>query len=184
MKTYRGDSDYKTAFERAATCLIYASIEDRTERMAAVNALIIEYVTQIGENPDGDILERLTDYILYEDLEGDMRTDKACDEYPVLTERQMSRRHEKESSIHLAEDYDTAGNNRALPIRRKRSVKENTFVGKLARMKNRKRKAQYKRDTSPGEINSYNLRDTGGALADDFVECIGLGEKWSNGIFG
>ncbi|MCY9760405.1 hypothetical protein M5X06_12830 [Paenibacillus alvei] len=181
MTTFRGDSDYKTSFERAATCLIDAKIEDRDERMTAVQALIDEYVASIGERPDGAIIEQLTDYILFEELEGDMRTDKINDEYPILSERQMARRFERECGLEIAENLDTEGRNRATPIRRRRTTKESRFVDKLAQMKNRKRSAQYKRDTSPGSVISYNLRDTGGAFADDFVDCRGLGERWANG---
>ncbi|MFW5434334.1 hypothetical protein [Paenibacillus apiarius] len=181
MKAFRGDSDYKAAFERAATCLIDAKIEDRDERMTAVQALIDEYVAQIGERPDGAILEQLTDYILFEELEGDTRTDKINDEYPILSERQMARRYEREYSLDLAENHDTDGVSRAAPTRRRRIAKEERFVDKLARMKNRQRKAQYKRDTSPGALETYDLRNTGGAFADDFVSCRGLGERWSSG---
>lgn len=181
MTTFRGDSDYKAAFERAATHLIDASIEDRDERMTAVQVLIDEYVTAIGERPDGAIIEQLTDYILYEELEGDMRTDKINDEYPILSERQMARRFERECGLEVAENHDAEGRNRATPIRRRRSAKETRFVDKLAQMKNRRRNAQYKRDTSPGSVISYNLCDTGGAFADDFVDCRGLGERWATG---
>lgn len=179
-KTFRGDSDYKAAFERAVTDLIDAAIEDRNERIAAVQALIDEYISAIDEYPEGVELERLADYLLYEDLEGDMRTDKITDEYPILSERQMARRYERETSLELAEDYDTFGNNRTVPLRRKRSAKENRFVDKVAQMKNRKRKAMYKHNTSPGTVVSYNLRDTGGAFTDDFVDCYGIGERWAD----
>lgn len=155
MPKFRGDSDYKTSFEHAATCLIDAKIEDRDERMTAVQALIDEYVAVIGERPDGTTIEQLTDYILFEELEGDMRTDKINDEYPILSERQMARRFERECGLEVAENYDTEGRNRATPIRRRRTAKESRFVDKLAQMKNRKRSAQYKRDTSPGEIRKY-----------------------------
>lgn len=149
--------------------------------MAAVGALIDEYIAEVGERPNGDILEQLTDYILFEELEGDMRTDKINDEYPILSERQMTRRFERECGLEIADNHDTEGRNRANPVRRRRSAKEGRFVDKLAQMKNRKRNAQYKRDTSPGQIEAYNLRDTGGVLADEFTGCEGLGKRWSSG---
>ncbi|MCY9577944.1 hypothetical protein [Paenibacillus alvei] len=181
MTIFRGDSDYKAKFERAATCLIDAKIEDRDERMTAVQALIDEYVTEIGERPDGAIVEQLTDYILREELLDPNPYKVSQNEYPILSTRQMSDRHERECGLEIAENHDTEGRNRATPIRRRRTAKESRFVDKLAQMKNRKRSAQYKRDTSPGSVISYNLRDTGGAFADDFVDCRGLGERWANG---
>lgn len=180
MITFRGDSDYKASFERAATCLIDAKIEDRGVRMVAVEALIDEYVEAVGERPDGDVLERLTDYILREELTDDNPHKVAHNEYPFLSESQMQLRYERECGLEIAENHDTDGRNRATPIRRRRTAKESRFIDKAARMKNRKRNAQYKRDTSPGALISYNLRDTGGAFADDFVSCRGLGERWAN----
>lgn len=177
MPNFRGDSDYKASFELAATCLIDAKIEDRDERMAAVRALIDDYIAAVGERPDGGILEQLTDYILREELTDDNPHKVAHNEYPFLSESQMQLRYEREYGIELAENHDTDGRNRATPIRRRRTAKEERFVDKLARMKNRKRNAQYKRDTSPGPIEAYNLRDTGGAFSDEFVDWQGLRER-------
>lgn len=181
MPKFRGDIDFKTSFERAATCLIDATIYDRTERMRSVEALIDEYVAAVGERPDGSILEQLTDYILREELTDDNPHKVAHNEYPFLSESQMQLRYEREYGLELAENHDTDGRSRATPTRRRRTAKEERFVDKLARMKNRKRSAQYKRDTSPGPVEAYNLRDTGGMLADEFAGCEGLGKRWSSG---
>lgn len=181
MTTFRGDTDHKASFERAATCLIDTKIEDRDERMTAVQALIDEYIAEVGERPDGDVLERLTDYILREELTDDNSHKVAHNEYPFLSESQMQLRYEREYGLELAENHDADGRNRATPTRRRRTAKEERFVDRLARMKNRKRNAQYKRDTSPGPVEAYNLRDTGGVLSDEFVDCRGIGERWADG---
>ncbi|MFL1672179.1 hypothetical protein [Paenibacillus dendritiformis] len=181
MPKFRGDSDYKAAFEHAATRLIDAKIEDRGERMMAVEALIDEYVVAVGERPDGGILERLTDYILREELTDGNPHKVSHNEYPFLSESQMQLRYEREYGLELAENHDADGRNRATPTRRRRTAKEERFVDRLARMKNRKRNARYKRDTSPGPIEAYNLRDTGGVLSDEFVDWQGLRERYENG---
>lgn len=180
MPKFRGDADYKASFERAATCLIDVKIEDRGERMTAVEALIDEYVAEVGERPNGDILEQLTDYILREELLDPNPYKVSQNEYPILSARQLSDRYEREYGLELAENHDADGKNRATPIRRRRTAKEGRFVDRLARMKNRKRSAQYKRDTSPGLIESYNLCDTDGVLSDEFVGCRGIGDRWAS----
>lgn len=183
MPNFRGDSEYKASFERAATCLIDAKIEDRGVRMAAVEALIDEYVGAVGERPDGDILEQLTDYILREELLDPNPYKVSQNDYPILSESQMQLRYEREYGLELAENHGADGRSRATPTRRRRTAKEERFVDRLARMKNRKRNAQYKRDTSPGPLESYNLRDTGGVLSDEFVDWQRLRERWSSGEF-
>lgn len=160
-KSFRGDSDYKASFKHAATCLIDDHIEDREERVAQVQALIDEYVTETGERPSTDIIALLTDYLLHEDLEGDSRTDKINDDYPILSDRQMERRHEREYQLKLVENHDTSGKNWSTPVRRRRTAKEGYFIDKVARLKNQEKKAQYRRDTMPGTVVTYNLRDTG-----------------------
>ncbi|MEC0370029.1 hypothetical protein [Paenibacillus chibensis] len=168
-------NDYKAEFITQVDELIAANIEDRTERMAAVKALTDRYIDAHGTTPDAAQLERLTDYILREELT-DSRPDKmTLEEYPIMSERQEERRRDNEYSLDLAESYDLDGVNRAKPERRHRTAREHRFVDKLAQTKNRRRKAQYKRDTSPGPVESYNLRDTGGALADEFVNSLEIG---------
>lgn len=167
-------NDYKAEFTSQVDALIAANIEDRTERMAAVQALTDRYIEAHGEAPDAAQIERLTDYILREELTCTDRMKARNEEYPFLSERQLERRQEHEYSEGLAESYDTDGVNRAKPERRHRTAKEHRFVDKVAQAKNRKRNAQYKRDTSPGPVVTYNLRDTGGVLADEFVECRGI----------
>ncbi|MCG7407712.1 hypothetical protein MH117_09775 [Paenibacillus sp. ACRRX] len=182
MKTFRGDSDYKGTFERAATCLIDAKIEDRDERMTAVQALIDEYITQIGEKPDGTILEQLTDYILREELTDDNPHKVTHNEYPFLSRMQLERRQfgqrgsqdsniGGESSLDSFHTYDADGRNHRYPARRKLTEHEQLFVDQYTKIRNKARAEQYKLDTSPGAVLAYNLYDTGGELTQEFVAC-------------
>lgn len=172
--------NYKWAFHEVITELTEANIEDRGERMAAVEALTDSYIDANGERPDVDALERLTNLILREELT-DMHPDKMTrEEYPIMSVHQEDRRRSVEYEDVLADSYDVAGVNRANPERRHRTSRDNQFVEKLARKKNRERKAQYKRDTSPGEVVTYNLYENGGELTEPFVNCVGIGKRWAN----
>ena len=173
-------TDYKTQFIEKVDEIIAANIEDRTERMSAVRVLVAGYIDENGTPPDPTQLERLTDYILREELSNPNRMKMREMEYPFLSARQMERRQDKEYSLSLAESYDTDGVNRAKPERRHRTAKEIRFIDKAAQAKNRARKAQYKRDTSPGLIDKYNLRDTDGELTEPFVQCRGTGRRWAS----
>lgn len=140
-KTFRGDSDYKTAFERAATCLIDGKIEDRSERISAVEALINEYVDAVGERPDSRVLSLLTDEILREELTDDNPYKVAHNEYPFLSETQYRRRTEgkferrtdasgnlrpmnREVPLNLAMNVGADGRDYRVPTRRELSVNE------------------------------------------------------------
>ncbi|RCX22934.1 hypothetical protein DFP94_101523 [Fontibacillus phaseoli] len=163
--------DYKAEFHDAVTDLIAEEITDRGERMAAVHALTEAYVDSVGIAPDATELARLSDYILREELT-DKRRNKVQDEdYPFLSESQLDRRHDHEYSLSLAETYDLAGANQAKPERRHRTAREERFIDRAARRKNRARNAKYRRDTSPGPIID-------GASAS-FTQSAGIGAKWS-----
>ncbi|WP_433943629.1 hypothetical protein [Paenibacillus sp. SN-8-1] len=140
-----------------------------------------------GERPspvkvDSALMDRLTNAVLYEELT-DTRPDKmTIEEYPIMSLYQEDRRRDNEYSDVLAETYGADGNDRAKPIRRVRTAREHRFVEKTAQEKNRERKAQYKRDSSPGRMKSYNLRENGGELTEPFTERIGLGRRWAEGM--
>lgn len=94
-KTFRGQTDYKTAFATAVTELIERQIPDRQARIEAIDALINEYVEAVGERPDKRWLYRLANEILREELT-DKHPDKmARVEYPVMSDTQLERRREK-----------------------------------------------------------------------------------------
>jgi len=174
------NNDYKAEFAAAVTDLIAEGIADRTERIAAVHALIDAYVDSVGKRPDGAQLERLTDYILREELTDTDSYKITHNEYPFMGDQQLQRRHNREAPSHAAHYEGTDGRNHRVPTRRRRNNYENWYVDYHAKIRNKERAAQYKKDTSPGEIKTYNLRDTDGELGDDFVACCGLGERWAN----
>jgi hypothetical protein len=154
--------------------MIAEDITDRSERMKAIQALIDAYIDSVGETPDDAQLERLTDYILREELTDGNEYKITHGEYPFMSERQFERRHEREYSLKLAEDIGADGMSYSAPVRRHRTAKETRFIDKYAKSRNKERAAQYRKDTAAGEVVAYNLRDTGGVLADEFVQCRGI----------
>ncbi|WP_145412485.1 hypothetical protein [Paenibacillus xylanexedens] len=172
-------SNYKAKFADKVTEIVGLGIEDRTERMAAVSALIDSYVAVHGVSPDAAQLDRLSDYILREELTNTDRMKSRNEEYPFLSERQFERRRENEVPLEVAEEYGADGRNYRVPKRRKRSTKELIHVDEHARIHNELRAKRYKRDTSPGEVVTYNLYETGGELTEPFVNCRGLGQRWA-----
>jgi hypothetical protein len=89
--------DYKQKFKQEVDALVNNIIEDRNERMRVINDLIEEYIADTGERPDARSLDKLSSLILYEELKGDTRPNKAtAEERPILTSSQVKRRQEKE----------------------------------------------------------------------------------------
>jgi hypothetical protein len=178
----------KTFMYNGADC----DVADRPTRIKLIERISYDYMTEhaayvqpaidrwfdkgakgerpVTPSPDTALLERLADAILYEELT-DTHPDKMTrEEYPIMSMTQESRRRDREYSLSLADNYDLDGVNRAKPERRHRTAKEHRFVDKVARDKNRKRSAQYKRDTSAGPVIPY--------ATEPFVNCRGIGEKW------
>jgi len=173
-------SNYKAEFADKVTEIIGLNIEDRAERMAAVSSLIDSYVESNGATPDPTQLDRLSDYILREELTNTDRMKSRNEEYPFLSERQFERRRENEVPLEVAEEYGVDGRNYRLPKRRKRSTKELIHVDASARIQNELRAKRYKRDTSPGALVTYNLYENGGELTEPFVNCVGIGKRWAD----
>ncbi|UMR33968.1 hypothetical protein MJ749_14815 [Paenibacillus polymyxa] len=173
-------NNYKEDFADKVTETIELNIEDRTKRMVAVGELIDTYVEAHGVSPDEAQLDRLSDYILREELTNTDRMKTRKEEYPFLSERQFERRRENEVPLEVAEEYAVDGRNYRLPKRRKRSTKELIYVDENARIRNELRAKRYKRDTSPGALMTYNLNESGGEFTESFVSCRGLGKRWLN----
>lgn len=171
-------TNYKQRFAEKVTAFITEKVADRQTRLARMRALIDEYVVKYGDRPDKSELDRLTNYVFLEEFT-DKRRSKAHEEYPILSERQLERRYEHEYSLDLAGAYDTDGKNRAKPYRRPRTNGESYFVDRESRRKNRRRNAQYKRDSANGKVSSYNLYDTGGELTESFVTARDMAGLWA-----
>jgi hypothetical protein len=124
------------------------------------------------------LIDMLTNAVLDEELT-DKHPDKITrEEYPFLSEYQFDRRQRNEYSLDLAESYDSTGRNHAKPKRRQRTAREERFIDRVAQAKNRKSDAQYKRNTSAGPINTYNLRENGGELTEPFVMSAGIVDRY------
>lgn len=162
--------DYKAEFHDAVTDLIAADIADRGERMAAVHALTEAYVDSVGKPPAAEELTRLSDYILREELTDKRRNKVQDEEYPFLSETQLGRRESHEYAESLADTYDQSGVNKAKPERRHRTAREERFIDRAARRKNRARNAQYRRDTSPGDVVEGE--------SIPFMQRVGISARW------
>lgn len=148
--------DYKAQFEAAVNDLISDCIEERTARMCSIQALTDEYVIATGERPDPAQLERLTDYILREEITSKL-SNKATTEYPFLSERQLMTRRNEERSIKYAEEYGSDGRNYRSPKRRQRNTYESIVIDRIAKSRNKERRKKYREATKSGEVKVYKI---------------------------
>ncbi|MCP1354645.1 hypothetical protein [Aneurinibacillus migulanus] len=130
---------------------------ERTERIRRIDEMLDEYVTQKGEAPPSDVLETLANEILADELR-DKDPDKVTNnDYPFLSESQFEVRHGKEVSDTINAVRGTDGKDYRVPTRRKRNAYENNRIDRRAKIRNQERKAQYRRDTSPGPVVTYTM---------------------------
>lgn len=162
--------DYKAEFHDAVTDLIAEDIADRGERMAAVHALTEAYVDSVGIAPDAAELERLTNYILREELTDSNPHKVAHNEYPFMSDWQLGLRRDREVSLWVAEAVGADGVDHRPKKKRMRSKYENAWLDRGIRTKNAERKAQYRRDMSPGPVEE--------GASTSFTQCVGIAEKW------
>ncbi|MEV2661799.1 hypothetical protein ABNC42_14930 [Paenibacillus larvae] len=147
----------REAFNEAVAELIEKDIADREERIKAVEALTDAYVDSTGQEPSAAQLERLTDYILLEEI-NDNSSDKVTQsEYPFFSDRQLERRYKRETTVKAAEYVGMDGRSHRAGKRRKRNKWETDYVDKNAKIWNAERKAQYKKDTAPGPVSTYYI---------------------------
>lgn len=95
-RTFRGNPEYTEEFEKAVDKLIAAEIDDRQERIDAVDRLCEEYTESVGETPDSRQLYRLTNEILREELTDKRKNKVRAEEYPFLSKHQLKRRFDNE----------------------------------------------------------------------------------------
>lgn len=139
-------ADYKTQLHEDITQL--QAVTKRGElprelRLVKIEELTEEYFAKTGEMPDGITLERLANLCLHEELT-DSHPDKVTrTEYPFFSETQFEERHKSEASFKLAEERGVDGRDHKPPGRRVRTNKDNRFVDKHAKIRNKERQRAY-----------------------------------------
>ncbi|WP_425594289.1 hypothetical protein [Bacillus cereus] len=160
------NGDYKRQFETYVSTLIttlresYSStISNRNVRAEEIKSLTDAYVGTVVERPEPKQLERLADLLLYEELH-DTHPDKMTrEEYPIMSEHQLSRRHSGEVSMKVAEEYGSDCRNYKPPVRRKRTRKETWQIDREAKSRNEERRKAYREFTRVQAVRVYNGRE-------------------------
>ncbi|WP_438432330.1 hypothetical protein [Gorillibacterium sp. sgz500922] len=126
-------------------------VTDRTERNALIELVTCHYLTALGGcRPKEEVMNGLTDAILFEELR-DRHPDKAMrTEYPILSEWQLQVRHKREVSDYAAKDYTAERVSARPPIRRVRTAYETAYVDSLARIREAARAAKDEQSTRVG----------------------------------
>ncbi|TEA81194.1 hypothetical protein [Bacillus thuringiensis] len=164
--TFDMNGDYKTQFETYVNTLITSlresdsdAISNRDIRAKEIKLLTDAYVGTVGERSEPRQLERLADLMLYEELH-DTHPDKMTrEEYPIMSEHQLSRRQSGEVSMKVAEEYGVDRRNYKPPVRRKRTRKETWQIDREAKSSNEERRKVYREFTRVQAVRVYNGRE-------------------------
>jgi hypothetical protein len=133
-------------------------MEDRVYRLLNIDLALKEHLLGFKERPSPADISVITDMILNEELTDPDPYKVAHNEYPILSETQLARRREGkhtrktanpliEVPLSIAENYGTDGRAYDYPARRKRSERENMFVDKEAKTRNKERQHTYQEFT-------------------------------------
>jgi signal recognition particle GTPase len=105
------NGNYKKAFEEAVNELVKHDYSVKA-RMKLIKELTDAYINETGDLPDPKQLDRLSDYILRDELT-DKQPDKVSKtEYPFLSVYQIKRRNKREASKDVNQ-YSSNGRNTA-----------------------------------------------------------------------
>ncbi|WP_428828500.1 hypothetical protein ACPJHH_13110 [Bacillus altitudinis] len=127
---------------------------EREARIEEITALSETYYNLVGDKPHAAALDRLTNLVIYEELT-DTHPDKMSrEEYPIMSETQLSRRKEgkhrkKEANYRievplvLAENVGIDGRDYAYPARRERSLREDMAIDEVAVSRNKGIRKRY-----------------------------------------
>jgi hypothetical protein len=129
-------------------------MEDRIYRLLNIDLALKEHLLGFNERPSPADINVITDMILNEELTDPNPYKVTHNEYPILSETQLARRREGkhtrktdnpiiEVPLSIAENYGTDGIGYDYPTRRKRSERENMFVDKEAKIRNKERRDRY-----------------------------------------
>ncbi|WP_227255926.1 hypothetical protein [Bacillus thuringiensis] len=164
--TFDVNGDYKAQFETYVNTLITSlresdsgAISNRNVRAKEIKSLTDAYIEMIGELPDSDQLERLSDLLLYEELHDKDRMKVRNNEYPIMSERQLIRRRNEEISEKMYEEYGVDKRNHKVPTRRFRFKNEIRFVDTCARIRNNERRKKYREFTNIQPVIVYYIKD-------------------------
>ncbi|WP_255285959.1 hypothetical protein [Bacillus wiedmannii] len=111
----------------------------------------------MGERPEPKQLERLADLLLYEELSNTHPDKMAREEYPIMSDYQLSRRHSGEVSMKVAEEYGVDRRCYKPPVRRKRTRKETWQIDKEAKSRNEERRKVYREFTRVQSVRAYSI---------------------------
>lgn len=152
--TFDINGDYKAQFETYVNTLITSlreigssAISNRDVRAKEIKSLTDAYVASVGQRPEPKQLERLADLLLYEDLSNIHPDKMAREEYPIMSDHQLSRRHSGEVSMKVAEEYGVDRRNYKPPVRRKRTRRETWQIDREAKSRNEERRKTYREFT-------------------------------------
>lgn len=106
--------------------------------------------------PESELLDKLADLVLYEELTDATPYKIANTEYPIMSANMMEERSEKDVQL-VGVDYET--DRKATGKRRKRTMRENYLVDKNARARNAERRRKYHEFTKVQPVISYNIND-------------------------
>ncbi|MBH0358984.1 hypothetical protein [Bacillus toyonensis] len=162
--TFETNGDYKTQFETYVNTLITAqresdssAISNRDVRAEEIKLLIDAYVEVVGERPEPKQLERLADLLLYEELSNTHPDKMTREEYPIMSDHQLSRRHSGEVSMKVAEEYGVDKRCYKPPVRRKRTRKETWQIDREVKSRNEERRKAYREFTRVQMIRMYSI---------------------------
>lgn len=143
----------------------------RKVRMVKIEELTERYYAETGDLPDAKALERLADLILHEELTDNNEHKVAHNEYPILSETQIARRQEGkhtrkeglkgEVPLGAADSLGTDGRNHGRPTRRERNTRENRFIDKAAKIRNKERKKAYEEFTKVQPVITRHISELG-----------------------
>ncbi|MGN4945197.1 hypothetical protein [Bacillus cereus group sp. MYBK104-1] len=156
------NENYKMQFETYVNTLITSlresdssAISNRDVRAKEIKSLTDAYVEAVGERPEPKQLERLADFLLYEDLSNTHPDKMSLAEYPIMSDHQLSRRHSGEVSMKVAEEYGVDRRNYKPPLRRKRTRKETWQIDRDAKSRNEERRRVYREFTRVQLVIAY-----------------------------
>jgi hypothetical protein len=154
-------ADYKSAFKRYVDELFARAkrgeLADRAERMALIDELIESYIAATGQRPDSVQLDRLATLCLREELTDTNSHKVKHEDRPILSDYQFKLRRGRDYNIKLIENYGNDLRNYEPPKRRKRTNKEQEYVEKYAYSRDKKRRSEYRKFITPGEVIAWNI---------------------------